>query len=105
MLVGEEQRYGSQSELLVLFHFVPGCVYQFDELACQGEVCARRGDDLQHVLVEASAYYTAVVVGWWWIKEKMYFPSSAKRPRNIYIYVQNAFTHFAVNVHNEKAPR
>ena len=63
MLVGEEQRNSSQSELLVFFHFVPGCVYQFDELACQSEVCARRGDDMQHVLVEAGASYTTVVVG------------------------------------------
>ena len=63
MRVGEEQRNSSQSELLSFFHFVPGCVYQFDELACQSEVCARRGDDMEHVLVEASAYDTAVVVG------------------------------------------
>ena len=63
MPVGEKQRNSSQSELLSFFHFVPGCVYQFDELACQSEVCARRGDDLENVLVEASAYYTTVVVG------------------------------------------
>ena len=105
MLVGEEQRYGSQSELLVFFHFVLSCIYQFDELACQGEVCARRGDDLQHVLVEASAYYTTVVVGWWLIKENYCFPSNAKRPRNIYIYVRVTLTLFAVDVHNENAPR
>ena len=63
MLVGEEERYGSQIQFLLFFHFVPSRIYQLDELACQSEARARRGDDLKHVLVEASAYYTTVVVG------------------------------------------
>ena len=63
MLVGEEERYGSQSEFLLFFHFVPGRIYQLDELACQSEARARRGDDLQHVLVEAGASFTTVAVG------------------------------------------
>ena len=79
MFVGEEERYGSQSGFLLFFHFVPGRIYQLDDLACQSEVRASRGDDLKHVLAEAGACSTTVVVGWWWLKENYCFPSSAKK--------------------------